>query len=296
MVAMLFQKFCASFPEMKAEIMTALSAEEAVRLSMTHNYHIITMDETLSASYCTTVKEQQANVMADDSRDLLPDLEATLHIDANRNETAKRRNDFFQKEIFNHRVLDGDGTLAGHMAMKQIIDIFVQEEREERPIVLNLTGNVMDVDRQLYITAGSSGVLPKPTKLDDLTFLLQRQLGDLLNKGLCKLSEGGYITTIDGTFTYAKANGDMENLLRDGGASASSLASVSSSSLASSSNSLSSAVVSSASSSSASSSSVSSAASRYQALRGTDGRQVFLESAGDQIPEPMMHPIKPKHP
>lgn len=266
--------------------MTALSAEEAVRLSMTHNYHIITMDETLSSSYCTTVKEQQASVIADDSKDLLPDLEATLHIDANRQETAKRRNEFFQNEIFNHRVLDGDGTLAGHMAMKQIIDIFVQEEREERPIVLNLTGNVMDVDRQLYITSGSSGVLPKPTKLEDLTFLLQRQLGNLLNKGLCKLSEGGYITTIDGKFTYAKANGDMEDLLTGGGASASSLTSASNLTLASSSNSL----------SSASSSAAAAAASPYQALRGADGRQVILESAGDQIPEPMMHPIKPKHP
>ena len=186
--------------------MTSLSAEEAVRLSMSHSYHIITMDETLSSSYCTTVKEQQANIIADDSKDLMPNLEATLRIDADRHGTATRRNLFFEHEIFNHEVLDGDGTLAGHVAMKQIIESFAKEERRGVPIVFNLTGNVMDVDRQLYITSGSSGVLPKPTKLEDLTFLLQRQLGELLNKGLCRLSDDGHITTIDKAFIYGKTN------------------------------------------------------------------------------------------
>ena len=68
--------------------MTALSGEEAVRLTMTRKYHLITMDETLSSSYCTTIKEQQENALADTSQNLVPDYEAKLHIDADRHGTA----------------------------------------------------------------------------------------------------------------------------------------------------------------------------------------------------------------
>ena len=195
--------------------MTALSGEEAVRLTMTHKYHLITMDETLSSSYCTTIKEQQVSARADTSQNLVPDYEAKLYIDADRHGTATRRNLFFENEMFNHKVFDGDGSMAGHVAMKQILNSLAANNGAETPIIFNLTGNVMDVDRQLYITSGSSGVLSKPTKLDDLIVLLQRQLGELLHKGLCKMSEDGFITTIDESFTYGRARGGMEDFTWD---------------------------------------------------------------------------------
>ena len=44
---------------MTAEISTALSGEEAVRLAATRHFHIITMDQTLSASYCNSVVDAQ---------------------------------------------------------------------------------------------------------------------------------------------------------------------------------------------------------------------------------------------
>jgi CheY-like chemotaxis protein len=202
--------------------MTALSGEEAVRLTMTRKYHLITMDETLSSSYCTTIKEQQENALADTSQNLVPDYEAKLHIDADRHGTATRRNLFFENEMFNHKVLDGDGSMAGHVAMRQILDSLAANDGAEAPVIFNLTGNVMDVDRQLYIKSGSSGVLPKPTKLDDLVVLLQRQLGELLYKGMCKMSEDGFITTIDESFTYGRARGGIDGFTWDTSSSASS--------------------------------------------------------------------------
>ena len=42
--------------------------------------------------------------------------------------------------------------------------------------MFNLTGNVMELERERYFQNGSSGVLPKPTKLTDLTDMLLSEL------------------------------------------------------------------------------------------------------------------------
>ena len=108
---------------------------------------------------------------------------------------------------------------AGHVHGRERV---AANDGAEAPVIFNLTGNVMDVDRQLYIKSGSSGVLPKPTKLDDLVVLLQRQLGEMLYKGMCKMSEDGFITTIDESFTYGRARGGIDGFTWDTSSSASS--------------------------------------------------------------------------
>jgi len=61
---------------------------------------------------------------------------------------------------------------------------------EERPPTLcfNLTGNLLETDRVMFLSAGSSGMLPKPTKLEDMLNLLQSNMGLYVSQGLLQLS------------------------------------------------------------------------------------------------------------
>ena len=84
--------------------------------------------------------------------------------------------------------------------MRTILEMYRLAGRQDAPIIFNLTGNVMEDDKQKcvlapqlprrlqglflfnfanvfrYMNAGSSGVLPKPTKPQDLVDMLQDQL------------------------------------------------------------------------------------------------------------------------
>jgi len=214
MVSMIFQKLCTDFPGMKVELTTALSGEEAVRLAATRHFHIITMDQALSASYCSGVMELQGSRARDDADsgrafEPIPDAAPVLVLDANRVEAAKQRTEYFKDEIYCHHVLEGDGNMEGHMATKAILSGYAAAGRRDVPVVINLTGNVMEQDLMKYTRAGSFGVLPKPTKASELVALLERELPALLERGSVvhsRLSSGGgAFTTPDGAFRFACA-------------------------------------------------------------------------------------------
>jgi len=242
MVAMLFQKFCQEHPSMRAEVVTALSGEEAVRVASQNHFHIITMDQTLSAGYCKSVKDQQvaakvakakaanANPRAGAAESSGSDegaatngrsseeeeaaeaaaalaaarSPAVLVLDHDRLATAKKRTKFFQDEIYNHAVLDGDGEMDGHMAMQGVLESYGQSGRTDKPVMFNLTGNVMDADQEKYMAAGSSGVLAKPTKLSDMTSKIQASLQSFLELGIAVTDCRGFVTTPDGRFCYTR--------------------------------------------------------------------------------------------
>jgi len=226
MVAMLFQKFCQEHPSMRAEVVTALSGEEAVRVASQNHFHLITMDQTLSAGYCKSVKDQQAanaskgapespglgqgaNSSGSDDDEAAAALAAArspavLVLDHDRLATAKRRTNFFQDEIYNHAVLDGDGEMDGHMAIQRVLESYCQSGRTDKPVIFNLTGNVLDADQEKYMAAGSSGVLAKPTKLSDMTSKLQASLQSFLETGIAVTDCRGFVTTPDGRFCYTR--------------------------------------------------------------------------------------------
>jgi len=229
MVAMLFQKFCQEHPSMRAEVVTALSGEEAVRVASQNHFHLITMDQTLSAGYCKSVKDQQAanaskgapespglgqgaNSGGSDDDEAVEAAAAlaaarspaVLVLDHDRLATAKRRTNFFQDEIYNHAVLDGDGEMDGHMAIQRVLESYCQSGRTDKPVIFNLTGNVLDADQEKYMAVGSSGVLAKPTKLSDMTSKLQASLQSFLKTGIAVTDCRGFVTTPDGQFCYTR--------------------------------------------------------------------------------------------
>jgi PAS domain S-box-containing protein len=113
MVCTLFQHVCMEHPDMRVEITTALSGDEAVRVSRQKHFHVITMDQTLSAGYCKTVQAMQGSLRAerraqggasDDTPGSFDDI-AMLNVDADRMQTSKRRTEFFKDELMHHMVL-----------------------------------------------------------------------------------------------------------------------------------------------------------------------------------------------
>jgi len=218
MVSMLFQKLCQDYPATKVEIATALSGEEACRLvAQGNSFHLITMDETMSSGYCRSVRETQATERRREADAALhsgasvedlgmgpPPCVVKLLLDGDRLATTKRRTDFFKDEISNHEVLDGDGTMDGHVAMKLILNGYAEAKRSDAPIVFNLTGNVMELERERYFQNGSSGVLPKPTKLTDLTDMLLSELQTFVARGTVVADAEGFFATPDRNFCVAR--------------------------------------------------------------------------------------------
>merc|ERR1712100_587628 len=62
----------------------------------------------------------------------------------------------------------------------------IQNAQKRLPTVcFNLTGNILEADRRQYSANGSSGVLPKPTKLSDLKNALLDGVPTFLANGSC---------------------------------------------------------------------------------------------------------------
>jgi len=188
MVATLFQRLCQEHRDLAVEVHTALSGEQAVRQAATRHYHIITMDEQLSESYCRAVAKEHADASREKGAAVAFDadgLPAPLVFGSDRITNAQRRLAFFDAELAHQRPLEGDGALAGHEAIAMIRTAEKNAERAPA-VIFNLTGNVLECDRTKYAETGSNGVLPKPTKLVDLQNLLCLGMPDLLAKGICE--------------------------------------------------------------------------------------------------------------
>ena len=216
MVSMIFQKFCVDNSSLQVEITTALSGEEAVRLAASRHFHVLTMDETLSVSYCSGVVETQAasraQALADEPTSaaaaaeplIVASAAAVLTLDSNRIDTAARRSEFFKEEIHNHLVLPGDGAMEGHEAMRTILAAYKGAGRTDLPIIFNLTGNVMEQDKAKYLAAGSFGVLAKPVKASDVEEMLESKLPSFIARGIAVTDGNGFLTTPDGAFCFTR--------------------------------------------------------------------------------------------
>jgi len=183
MVAMLYQKIAIEHPGVSIECYTALSGEQAVRMCRTHRFHIITMDQQMSSEYCTSLKHEAQKEDPPDG-EVIPRF-VTFGSDKIAN--AKARQAYFKNDKWIHDIQPGDGAQPGHEAIKQIRREIVEEERP-RTLCFNLTGNLLETDRVMFLSAGSSGMLPKPTKLEDMINLLQSNMGLYVSQGLLQLS------------------------------------------------------------------------------------------------------------
>ena len=183
MVAMLYQKIAIEHPGVSIECYTALSGEQAVRMCRTHRFHIITMDQQMSSEYCTSLKHEAQKEDPPDG-EVIPRY-VTFGSDKIAN--AKARQAYFKNDKWIHDIQPGDGDQPGHEAIKQIRREIIEEKRPPT-LCFNLTGNLLETDRVMFLSAGSSGMLPKPTKLEDMINLLQSNMGLYVSQGLLQLS------------------------------------------------------------------------------------------------------------
>ena len=185
MVATLFQRLCQANSELRVELHTAISGEQAVRACSKRRYHIVTMDEQLSESYCRAFVKEHCDRRQKRGEPQLnePDnLSPALYFDGNRVTNAARRLAFFDAEIEWQSPLVGDGAILGHTAIEQM-----RHNELEKSVIFNLTGNVLECDRTKYLESGSNGVLPKPIKLEDLTSLLEQSIPDMIQTDICEI-------------------------------------------------------------------------------------------------------------
>ncbi|KAH8054333.1 hypothetical protein JL722_9070 [Aureococcus anophagefferens] len=188
MVATLFQRLCQDNADLRVELHTCLSGEQAIRQAAACTYHVITMDEQLSEPYCRAVAKERCDREAKGELNAVArgadGLPAPLGFGPDRIENAQKRLAFFDAEIDYQSPRDGDGILPGHEAISRIREA---EAAAARPaaIIFNLTGNVLESDRTKYTESGSNGVLPKPTKLSDLQNLLSVAVPQFLHRGFC---------------------------------------------------------------------------------------------------------------
>merc|ERR1712127_594004 len=111
---------------------------------------------------------------------------------------AKMRQAYFKNDKWVQDIQEGDGTLLGHEAIRQI-RAEVQAENRPPILIFNLTGNLLEADRLMFLESGSSGMLPKPTKLEDFLSLIKKNLGLYVSQGLIQLS-GNKVVMDEGAF------------------------------------------------------------------------------------------------
>ena len=189
MVATLFQRLCQENEGLEIEVDTAISGEHATRLARARRYHVVTMDQQLSESYCSAVvqeraKKRAAGTLKTDGVSTKDGFALSLTFGPDRIQNAQRRLAYFENEIDSQCPELNDGTMVGHEAVQVIRDDEVSAKRPPT-ICFNLTGNILEADRKQYSASGSSGVLPKPTKLADLRAALLNGVPRFLARGSC---------------------------------------------------------------------------------------------------------------
>lgn len=193
MVAMIYQKIAFAYPGVLIDCYTALSGEQALRMCREHRFHFITMDQQLSVDYCHNLMDELLTLERPEG-----EIPECVRFGSDKIANAKIRQAYFKNDMWIHDIQPGDGTLLGHEA---ICKIRAEVEEENRPpiLIFNLTGNLLEADRLMFLEAGSSGVLPKPTKLEDFISMIKKNLGLYLSQGAIKLS-GHKLSMDDGAF------------------------------------------------------------------------------------------------
>ena len=187
MVAMLFQKIAVNHQGISIDCYTALSGEQAVRMCRQHRFHMITMDQQMSSEYCQCLMDEM-------QREERPneDIPHFVTFGSDKIANAKARQAYFKNDKWIHDIQPGDGKLLGSEAIRKIREE-IQKEGRPPTLIFNLTGNVLESDRVMFLEAGSSGMLPKPTKLEDLMNMLQSNMGFYVSQQLLQLCENGVV-------------------------------------------------------------------------------------------------------
>jgi len=183
MVAMIYQKIAFEYPGVTIDCYTALSGEQALRMCRKHRFHIITMDQQMSIDYCQSLTDEMST-----SERPKGDFPEFVRFGSDKIVNAKTRQAYFKNDKWIQDIQPGDGTLLGHEAIRKI-RAEVQEENRPPILIFNLTGNLLEADRLMFLEVGSSGMLPKPTKLEDFLSLIKKNLGLYVSQGLIQLSE-----------------------------------------------------------------------------------------------------------
>jgi len=191
MVAMIYQKIAFEYPGVTIDCYTAPSGEQAIRMCREHRFHIITMDQQMSIDYCQGLIDELATDTRPDGE--IPEF---VRFGSNKIDNAKKRQAYFKNDKWIQDIQPGDGTLLGHEAIRKI-RAETQEEGRPPVLIFNLTGNLLEADRLMFLEVGSSGMLPKPTKLEDFIDLIKKNLGLYVSQGLLQLS-GNEIIMDDG--------------------------------------------------------------------------------------------------
>mmetsp|Transcript_35859 Transcript_35859/g.80795 ORF Transcript_35859/g.80795 Transcript_35859/m.80795 type:complete len:176 (-) Transcript_35859:243-770(-) len=135
---------------------------------------------------------------------------------AEKHRNAKQRTEYFETETQHRNVMPGDGREKGHAAIKAIREFYNKMDPNiPRPILFNVTGNVLDADRALYLESGSNGVLAKPSNYKDLVLLLECNILNFAAGGLCKL-EGDSALMLDGAQIAIKHQQENISFSSDG--------------------------------------------------------------------------------
>lgn len=193
MVAMIYQKIAFDFPGVIIDCYTALSGEQALRMCREHRFHIITMDQQMSIDYCQSLMDEMSTMERPEG-----EIPKFVRFGSDKIANAKLRQAYFKNDKWIQDIQPGDGSLLGHEAIRKI-RAEIQEENRPPTLIFNLTGNLLEADRLMFLEVGSSGMLPKPTKLEDFLNLIKKNLGLYISQGLIQLNENRVVMD-DGSF------------------------------------------------------------------------------------------------
>merc|ERR1712159_594251 len=104
------------------------------RLTRVRRYHVVTMDQQLSESYCSAVsaareKKRQDNELKTDTLSPRDGFALSLTFGPDRIQNAQKRLAYFEREIDGQAPEPGDGTMVGHEAIRAIRDLEVRQKK-----------------------------------------------------------------------------------------------------------------------------------------------------------------------
>jgi len=137
----------------------------------------------MSSEYCRSLMEEITN-----SERPTGEIPEFVRFGPEKIMNAKNRQAYFKQDKWIQDIQPGDGSLLGHEAILKIRQQF-QDENLPPVLIFNLTGNLLEADRLMFLEVGSSGMLPKPTRLEDFLNLMKKNMGLYINQGMFQLSE-----------------------------------------------------------------------------------------------------------
>ncbi len=193
MVAMIYQMIAAESPGVMIDCYTALSGEQAIRMCREHRFHIITMDQQMSCDYCQSLLDEMS--ISERPEGHIP---TCVRFGSDKIANAKIRQAYFKNDQWIQDIEPGDGSMLGHEAIRIILRE-IEEESRPPTLIFNLTGNILEADRLMFLEVGSSGMIPKPTTLEDFLNLFKKNMGLYISQGLIQLLDSRIIMD-DGAF------------------------------------------------------------------------------------------------